>query len=142
MDTKEFAEKFIKAEEEAWKGNVKALEEIDDPNVVFHLPPMPDIVGVEGHKKYILTGRQGASDIRFEFLDFVGENNMIALRFTERYKHTGALPFPPVPPTGKEISFSGAMIFHLKNGKIIEGWMYADVLGLLQQLGFEMSPAK
>lgn len=34
MNTKEFAEKYIKAEEEAFKGNFEPLEAIEDPKVV------------------------------------------------------------------------------------------------------------
>jgi hypothetical protein len=40
MSIKDFAEKFIKAENEAWlKGNVDALNAVDAPDVVYHLMP-------------------------------------------------------------------------------------------------------
>jgi len=37
MSIKDFAEKFIKAEEEAFhEGNFDALKKLEDPNVIYH----------------------------------------------------------------------------------------------------------
>ena len=68
MSLKKFAEKFIKAEDEAWlKGNVDALDDVEHSDVVYHLtPPMPDVVGREAHKQFIVAARKAFSDIKFE----------------------------------------------------------------------------
>ena len=50
MDIKEFAQKFIEAESDAWLiGNFDALEKLEDPNVIYHMGT-GEIVGHEAHK--------------------------------------------------------------------------------------------
>jgi len=52
-----------------------------------------------------------------------------------RMKHTGVYPAVPVPPTGKEVVITGGAFLHVKDGKIVEVFQYADWLGMMQQLG-------
>jgi predicted ester cyclase len=40
-----------------------------------------------------------------------------------------------IPATGKAVSISSITIFRLDNGKIAEGWLLNDALGMMQQLG-------
>jgi predicted ester cyclase len=40
-----------------------------------------------------------------------------------------------IPPTGKQVSFTGIVIDRFKDGKFVEGWGNFDNLGLMQQLG-------
>jgi predicted ester cyclase len=40
-----------------------------------------------------------------------------------------------LPPTGKKIEMTGIEIFSLRDGKIVELWGEANLMGLLQQLG-------
>jgi len=124
-----FKEKFLKAEDEAWKGNVKALEEIDDPNVVLHMSGFPDVIGVEGHKNYIKGALGIASDIQQEWSDFLRQGNLAAVHYKSSFKYTAQMPgFPP--PKGQKVNSDYLMMFRLKNEKIIEGWMYGTVTGL------------
>ena len=139
MSLKEFKDRFVKAENEAWyRGNVDALDEVDDPNIVIHMPPNPDLVGREAHKQLILGARQAFSDYQHEWKDFIGEGDIVAVRYIAHMKHTGETPTIPVPPTGKELITTALMMFHLKNDKIVEAWMYPDRLGVLEQLGITL----
>lgn len=40
-----------------------------------------------------------------------------------------------IPPKGKSVTVTGITIACLRDGKVIEGWINFDRLGLLQQLG-------
>jgi hypothetical protein len=124
-----FKERFIKAEDEAWKGNVKALEEIDDPEVIFHMSGFPDVVGVEGHKNYIRGALKAGSNQRQEWSDFVRQGNVAAVHYRSSFNYTGQMPGLP-PPKGQEVHTDALMMFRLKNEKIIEGWMYGIMSGL------------
>jgi predicted ester cyclase len=131
MSLKEFAEKFTKAEEEAWiHGNVDALDEVDDPNVVYHLqPPNPDVVGREAHKQYIIAARKAFTDIHLEWKYLTGEGNLFAISYNEHMMFTGELPgFPP--PTGKQITINEICLCRLKKNKMIEVWMAGSATGL------------
>ena len=59
----------------------------------------------------------------------------MAARYTAHMKHTGPSPMIPDPPIGKELTVLAAMLFHLKNDKIVEIFIYPDHLGPMQQLG-------
>lgn len=136
MSIKEIMERERWAREEAAsKGNVNAWDEIRAPDMVAHIPPFPDIKGLEAYKQAILTMRQGFPDIRFEWEEMISEGNTIACRFTCRQKHTGESPMFPGAPTGKEIVIKGCMFYHVKNDKIVEEFSYTDWLGFYQQLG-------
>jgi len=63
----------------------------------------------------------------------IAEGNTVAAHFTARGVHRGS--FMDLPATGKPITMTGIEIFRIKDGKIIELWGEANLLGLMQQLG-------
>ena len=130
MDIKEFAEKFIKAENE-WiqQGNFDALAELEDPNVVYHVPPpVGELLGYEAVKQFLSVLQQAISGQQLEWKYLIGEGNLFALSYKSRGMFTGEIPgFPP--PTGKEITAYSLMVFRLKDGKIIEVWENAVTTG-------------
>jgi predicted ester cyclase len=130
MDIKEFAEKFIKAEDDAWQnGNFTTLEKLEDTNVVYHIPPSQETKGWEAHKQYIMGNRQAVSDLHQEWGYITGDGNVFSLSYKSRGKLTGEIPgFPP--PTGKELTSDMLFVFRLKSGKIIEAWAKGTTTGL------------
>jgi predicted ester cyclase len=71
--------------------------------------------------------------------DIVAEDDRVAVRATFRGVHRGE--FNGIRPTGKEVTVPVMLIYRLQNGRIVEHWMNADVLSLLQQLGAAPVPA-
>ncbi len=65
--------------------------------------------------------------------DLVAEGDRVVARTTFNGTHQGEMQ--GIPATGKAVSVSGITIFRLDNGKIAEGWLVNDNLGLMQQLG-------
>ena len=63
-------------------------------------------------------------------------------RWTVTATNTGPLQTPEgeLPPTGKKIRFSGVAISRRVNEKIVEEWSYFNMLDLLLQLGFTITP--
>jgi predicted ester cyclase len=43
--------------------------------------------------------------------------------------------FQGMPPTRKQVAYSGILIYRIANGKIAEQWTEIDLLGFLKQLG-------
>jgi predicted ester cyclase len=128
MDIKEFAEKFIKAEDEAWQtGNCAALEKLEDPTVVYHIPPMPDTVGWEGHKQYILGTRQAVSDLHQNWEYITGDGNVFSLSYKMRCISKGMIPGTK---NGGKITSDSLFVFKLKGGKIIEAWSKGSMTGI------------
>ena len=128
MNIKAFAEKFIKAEEDAFqKGDFTALAKLEDPNVVYHMSYFGDLIGHEGHKQNIIAGRQIA-DIKQQWQYLTGEGNLFALSLIEHVIFKGDTP--GMPPAGKEASNDCLFLLRLKHGKIIEVWSYGIWKGI------------
>jgi predicted ester cyclase len=117
------------------KGNMDLLEEAMVPDVVYHIPPRPDIKGLKAYKQYITDFRKALSGFHFALHEFVTDGDIEAGRYTITGTHTGQLPGSPVPPTGKQVTLAGVYIGRKVNGKFVEQWNYADMLGFMQQLG-------
>ena len=120
--------------EEVWnQRKFEVLDEICAPNLVLHDPTMPGLSqGPEGIKQYISPFFAAFPDVQVEIDDVFAEADRVALRCTIRGTHKGELM--GIPPTGKQVTFTGQAIYRLANGKIAEDWIAADVFGLLQQL--------
>jgi hypothetical protein len=123
MNIKDFAEKVIKAEEEAFqKGNFEPLKALEDPNVVYHmLMGLPDMVGHEAHKQQITDSRQIHSFDKQEFKYITGEGNLFVLSYKASFRVTGEKPGYKIP-VGKKVLDHALMVCRVKKGKLIEGW--------------------
>jgi predicted ester cyclase len=88
-----------------------------------------DVSRWEAHKQYILSARQGISDLKQEWEYLMGEGNYFALTYKMSGMFTGEIPgFPP--PTGKELTAYSLFLFRLQNGKIAEAWSNGTNTGL------------
>ncbi len=65
--------------------------------------------------------------------DMVAEEDKVAVRATFRGTQRGE--FYGIAPTGKSVGIPVMLVYRIADGKIVEHWMNADSLGLMQQLG-------
>ena len=107
------------------------LEEFLTENIEFHgsgLAPGLDIV-----KQWLTTFAAAFPDGHTVIEDIVAEGDRVVARITFNGTHEAEIE--GIPATGKKVSMPGITIFRLDNGKIAEGWVLNDHLGLMQQLG-------
>jgi predicted ester cyclase len=80
--------------------------------------------------------------MRLTIEDIIAEGETVMTRWSCRGTHKGDLS--GVAPTGKQVTISGMTVGRLANGKIAEGYVNWDALGLMQQLGVvpELAKAK
>ena len=71
--------------------------------------------------------------------DMVAEGDKVALRATFRGVQQG--DFQGIPASGREVSIPVMLIYRIAGDKIVQFWLNADGLGLLQQLGAVPVPA-
>ena len=136
MSIEQIMAKERRATEEAIiKGNLNALDEVFAADAVSHIPPFPDIHGLDGFKQYIVGFGPVLSDIRWNWDEVICKDNTAVQRFTMKGKHAGRNEICTVQPTGKEVVIQGCAIYHLKNGKIVEFIEHTDYLGAFQQFG-------
>ncbi len=76
------------------------------------------------------------------FDEVIIQGDKIASRFTVTGTNTGPLSMPSgeLPPTGKKVRFTGLGIDRVQNGKITEELVVYNVLDLMLQLGFTLTP--
>ena len=115
------------------KQNPALADELIDPNFVDHGIAGMGFKGPEGFKQYVTTFITAFPDLRLTIDDMVAEGDKVALRLTARGTHKG--DFMGIAPTGKQFTVTGIVIQRIAGGKMAEGWLVNDVLGMMQQLG-------
>jgi predicted ester cyclase len=98
------------------------------PKIMSGIPP-----GMEGAKAVHRIMLAGFPDYQTTIDDLLAEGDKVAARITMSGTNTGS--FMGIPPTGKQVSFTGMYIARIEYGKIVEHWGEEDGISLLQQLG-------
>lgn len=120
--------------------NLALLDDIYSEDVIVHDSSAPaDIHGLEELKSFYGASHEGFPDMEFRFDDVLPSGDHVIFRGTVEGTHTGSLR--GMPPTGRHVRFSCVAIDRLENGKIVEEWVYFNVLDLLGQLGVAPPPS-
>jgi steroid delta-isomerase-like uncharacterized protein len=127
---------------ELWnKGNLPIADELIAPTYLHHDPSTPDLgKGPEGEKKRVNLYRTAFHDFRLNIEDLLADGETVVARWSCRGVHKGELN--GIAPTGKQIAIAGVTIVRFSNGKIVEGFVNWDALGLMRQLGVVPEPVK
>src|SRR5215213_6695837 len=114
---------------------------VSSTNYSFHIGGMPSPVDWNEHKRLLAGVNNAFPDLHHEIVDMVAERDKVAVRLNVTGTHKGE--FQGIPPTGKKLSLYEMGFITIIDGKITEGWISADTMGLLQQLGAlpPLSPA-
>jgi predicted ester cyclase len=118
------------------KGNMAVVDETVAANFVGHGRNAPQ--GVEGVKQVVSELRTSFPDVQITVEDQIAEGDKVATRYSWRGTHTGKLG--AVEPTGKQVSTTGILMARIAGGKIVDGWLETDTVGVLQQIGALPTP--
>jgi steroid delta-isomerase-like uncharacterized protein len=120
---------------ELWNnGNLLVADEIFSPNYAHCDPSTPDFGrGPDSEKRRVALYRGAFPDIHLTIEDVIAEGETVMTRWSCRGTHKGN--FNGIAPTGKHITISGVTVARVSSGKIAEGYVNWDALGLMQQLG-------
>lgn len=117
----------------AWnRGDLDAYLDLYDEGIKLHgySPAAMDKKVVRQFYAMIMTAFSGSSlAVDEEIVD----GDRVALRFTQTGTHTGA--FMGLAPTGRTFAMAGQTVLHFRDGRVVERWSSADMLGLMVQLG-------
>jgi steroid delta-isomerase-like uncharacterized protein len=106
-------------------------EEFLTENIELHGSGIPP--GLEVIKQWFATFATAFPDGNTSIEDVIAEEDRVVARITFNGTHQAELQ--GIQATGKRVSMPGIAIFRLDNGKIAEGWLVNDSLGMMQQLG-------
>jgi steroid delta-isomerase-like uncharacterized protein len=130
-ENKAIVHRFV---EEVWnKGNASVADQLISGNYSHHDNATPNFgLGPESEKKRVNLYRTAFPDLQFTIEDVIAEGDTVTYRWSSRGTHRG--PLSGIAPTGKTVTVSGITINRFAGGKIVEGWVNWDALGMLQQL--------
>jgi steroid delta-isomerase-like uncharacterized protein len=112
---------------------------VSSTNYSFHIGGMPSPVDWNEHKRLLASVNNAFPDLHHEIVDMVAEGDKVAIRLSVNGTHKEE--FQGIPPTGKKLSLDEMGFITIIGGKITEGWISADRMRLLQQIGALPSPS-
>jgi steroid delta-isomerase-like uncharacterized protein len=113
--------------------NVDAFDEFFAPSFVNY-DPLPGLPGtLEGAKQLHRMLFAAFPDLKMTIHDQAADGDKVWTRKTASGTHQGELL--GVPATGKHVSWNIIDVMTIRNGKVTEHWVVADVMSLMQQLG-------
>ncbi len=125
---------------ELWNGNLSLADKIIAPNFVAHFAPIGnspgEVHGPDGLKQWI--GAIVGAFTDYSFTTTVGplaDEDNVAGRWLFRATYQGGMPGASPGAVGKHVEYAGMDLFRIEDGKIVEYWLCADTLQLLQQVG-------
>jgi len=111
-------------------------EEFLAENIKLHGSGSPS--GLEVVKQWLATFATAFPDGYTTIEDMVAEDDRVVARTVFNGTHKAEMQ--GIPATGKVVNISNITIFRLNNGKIAEGWLVNDNLGMMRQLGIMPGP--
>ncbi|HEY9407106.1 MAG TPA: ester cyclase [Nitrososphaera sp.] len=106
---------------------------VSSTNYTFHVGGISSPLGWNEHKRFLAGVTNAFPDLHHEIVDMVAEGDKVAVRLNLTGTHKGE--FQGIPPTGKKLSLDEMGFITIIDGKITEGWISADTMRLMQQIG-------
>ena len=142
--TEEEANALLDSVLEIWNnGNLAIIEEVFSPEIVAHTSTFPDdIVGLEGIKNWVTIACTTYPDLHMTFDEVIVKGDKIVASFTFTGTNTGPfiMPSGELPPTGKQVRITGLGIDTVQDGKITKELVVYNMLDMMLQLGFTLTP--
>jgi uncharacterized protein (TIGR02246 family) len=108
----------------------------DDAEVVF--PGAPPIKGHDAIRAVTAMYLAAFPDERPTSIRHIADGTTVVTEFASEATHSGPLMMPTgdtLPPTGRRVSFRGAVVQDVAGDKVVKQVFYFDNAELLQQLG-------
>ena len=118
-------------------GRDEEADEVLAAEFVDHNPMPGQSPGPAGFKEWMRAVRAPFPDLTATVQDVVADRDRLAGRVRYRGTHGGA--FLGIAATGRQVEFEAFHFVHFRDGRIVEWWGTADLLGALQQIGAVVS---
>ena len=116
--------------ESASHGDFEAAGAIVTTDYVLH---PEEVRGADGLREMVEAYRAAIAGLNVTIDQQFTEGDHVATRFTIRGTHDGELM--GVPPSGRDVEFTGITISRCREGRIEEEWEIVDTVALLRQIG-------
>jgi predicted ester cyclase len=127
----------IRRLQDAVKGGAElisqTIDEVVQPNVVFHAPVPTGATGAQALKQVWPVLLRAFPDLHVTVEDLIEEGDKVACRNTVTGTHQGE--YKGLLPSGKSVTYNEIFICRFTGGKIAEIWGVVDVFSQMKQLG-------
>jgi steroid delta-isomerase-like uncharacterized protein len=115
-------------------GRTEQIGAYATPDLIVHYSDTSDTIhGLDAYLQALDASRHVFGEMYFVIEDQFAEGDRVATRWTMRAVHQGE--YMGVPATGRPVTLAGISIYRFTDGKVAEGWVNSDDLGLLRQIG-------
>lgn len=111
----------------------RTIDEIVDPDVLFHTPVPLEVSGVEALKHVWTVLLRAYPDIHVAVQDMIVEGDKVVSRNIVTGTHQGE--YRGLAATGRSVTYNEIFIGRFAGGRIVELWGVVDVYTQLRQLG-------
>jgi steroid delta-isomerase-like uncharacterized protein len=125
--------------DQGWNANdIAVYDELVTEDFVDHqaIPGLPP--GREGFKALNAMFRTAFPDVWLEVEGIISEGDKVSCRWTSTGTHRGDLF--GIPATGRSVKVTATVLYRVVDGRLAEGWINRDDLGLMRQLGVIPTP--
>ncbi len=119
--------------------DVDALSRSYGETYQLDFPGGPPGEGLRGVREATGAFMVAFPDLHFSIEALVSDGRRVAWRWVMTGTQRGALG--PFPASGKSVTLPGLSLFEVRDGRIVEDRVRADMVGLLQQIGAIPAPA-
>jgi steroid delta-isomerase-like uncharacterized protein len=120
--------------------NLDLLDELASPDLVVHYRDAEPVRSLASYKRAFSASQPAFPDMHFTIEDVIAAQDRVVTRWTMRATHRGE--YLGVAATGRHVIETGMSIYRIVDGRVVEGWVNADDLGVMQQLGVRPVPAQ
>jgi len=119
--------------EDGWSaGGSDVVAELVAVDYVHHTVDPLDVTDADAFRRLLEQFHAAFPDLRFTAEATVAEGDLVAVRYTATGTQEGE--FLGIPPTGREITWTGIKLSRVECGRLAETWSELDSLGRLRQL--------
>ena len=132
--TKDLIEQFM---DRVWKKHdLTVIDELFIPDTIVH-SPLGEYRGAQAMREAVQHWLIAFPDLIVTNGHVTAEEDRVVWQWTARGTHQGT--FKGVAATGRPVNYSGATVYRVRDGKIVEYWAYVDTAHVLAQLKQEAS---
>jgi len=127
-------------EEEINQKKLETLESMVTPDYISHNDSVSPLSNVQQGTKFLTSVFAAFPDTQVIIEDIIAEADKVVVRNTWRGTFRG--PWMGITPTGKSVTWTGIVMWRIKNGKIAERWANTNFPEVMQQIAKQTAEPK